>query len=88
MPFADIVPVLSAVTRIPESEMNAAFVAAWDEAKAMNGGRADSRTFIEAVGLISQEVPFSLSELSSAWKAKDALDRFPASAKAPVYLMT
>lgn len=88
MPFADIVPVLSAVTLVPEAEMNQAFVAAWDEAKAMNGGRADSRTFIEAVGIISKEVPFSLTDLSAAWRAKDALDRFPPSASAPISLMT
>jgi hypothetical protein len=88
MAFADIVPVLSAVARVPQAEMNQAFIAAWDAAKGLNGGRADTRTFTEALGILRQEVPFSLTDLSAAWTAKDALDKYPASATAPVRLMT
>jgi hypothetical protein len=68
--------------------MNQAFISAWDQAKALNGGRADTRTYAEAIGILRQEIPFSLMDLSAGWEAKDALDRFPASASAPITLMT
>lgn len=88
MAFASIVPVISAISRIPQAEVNQAFIAAWDQAREANGGRTDTRTFIEAVAILRQEVPFTLSDLQAGWRAKDDIDGRPEPAKAPVTLMT
>lgn len=88
MAFASIVPVISAISRIPQAEVNQAFIAAWDQAREINGGRVDTRTYVEAVSILRQEVPFTLADLQSGWRAKDAIDGKPYPDKPPITLMT
>lgn len=77
---ADIVPVLAAITGLDQSEAEVLFSEAWDEAKAENGGRADTKAFTEAVSAFRTAYPFSLADLQAAWVAKEALEHEHASA--------
>lgn len=71
---ADIVPVLAAITGLDEPEANSLFVEAWAQAKAINGGRADTRAYTEAIMAFRAAVPFDLADLQSGWKAKEELE--------------
>lgn len=71
---SDIVPLLAACTGLEQSEADAEFASAWDEAKAASIGRPNSLTFVEAVTLFRASRPFDLSELQMAWKAKQEID--------------
>ncbi len=71
---ADIVPVLAAITGVPEANANALFAEAWAAAKAQNGGRADTRAYTEAVMLFRSAAPFALADLQMGWKAKEELE--------------
>ncbi len=71
---ADIVPVLAAITGLPQDEAEALYAEAWNGAKAENGGRADTKTFIEAVMAFRAAVPFNLEDLQAGWKAKEEVE--------------
>lgn len=71
---SDIVPLLAACTGLEQSEADAEFASAWDEAKSASTGQPNSLTFVEAVSLFRATHPFPLEELQMAWKAKQEID--------------
>ncbi len=71
---ADIVPVLAALTGLPQDKVDALFAEAWNGAKAENDGRSDTKTYVEAVMAFRAAFPFSLEDLQAAWKAKAEID--------------
>lgn len=74
---ADIVPVLAAITGLEEQQANTLFTQAWQQAKAVNGGRADTKAFSEAIMAFRAAAPFDLTDLQAGWKAKAELESDP-----------
>jgi hypothetical protein len=74
---ADIVPVLAAITGLDQDVADAVFATAWTECKQANNGRADTKTFTDAVMAFRAAYPFNLSDLNSAWRARDELEGPP-----------
>jgi hypothetical protein len=72
--IADIVPILAALSGVDQTQVDAAFAAAWDAAKAGNRGYADSRAFTEAALAVCGELGLELTALNAGWKAKEAAD--------------
>lgn len=77
--FADIVPLLAAITGLDQDVANSAFAAAWDEAR-VDTEDVHSGTFVEAVMIFRAAYPFALADLYAARKAKDDLDARPTGA--------
>jgi hypothetical protein len=72
---ADIVPVLAAITGLDQASADQAFADAWGAAKKANGGRADTKSYVEAIMAFRAALPFDLADLQAGQKAKQELDK-------------
>ncbi len=71
---ADIVPVLAAITGLPEDEADSLFAQALSASIQENGGRMDTKAYADAVMIFRDAAPFALGDLQSGWLAKEEIE--------------
>jgi hypothetical protein len=71
---ADIVPVLAAITGLPEDEADALFAQVLSASIQENGGRMDTKAYADAVMTFRDAAPFTLGDLQSGWLAKQEIE--------------